>query len=207
MKHVASIPLFSSPIFIFNLDVEENKILNFLKKLKYSPLISEEIKDCFISQEGKILEKNFKEIKKLKKEVNKSLSFLINEIFNYEGSPYVFNSWGTKTLVNGYSGQHIHANTWLSGVYYPEENLDFKITFYSDRMLNFSGKINNKGYNLFNSAFHYVCPKKNDLILFASNLQHKININKSKKERYSIAFNVLPKGNFGDGDSFINFKF
>jgi uncharacterized protein (TIGR02466 family) len=207
MKHIDSIPLFSSPIFIFNLDVEENKILNFLKKLKYCELVSEEIKDCFISEDLKVLKKNLKEIKQLKKEIDSSVSFLIKKIFNYESSFNIFNSWGTKTLINGYSGQHIHANTWLSGVYYPEEDLNFKITFYSDRLSLFADKVNNNGYNLFNGGQHFVSPKKNSLILFPSSLKHKINTNKSKKERYSLAFNVLPKGNFGSGDSFINFKF
>jgi hypothetical protein len=61
MKHVDSIPLFSSPIFIFNLNVNENKILSFLRKLNYSELVSEEIKDCFISKDLKALEKNLKE--------------------------------------------------------------------------------------------------------------------------------------------------
>jgi uncharacterized protein (TIGR02466 family) len=207
MKHIDSIPLFSSPIFIFSLNVNENKILSFLQKLSYCELVSEEIKDCFISKDLKALEKNLKEIKELKKEINSSVDFLIKNIFNYKSSFYIFNSWGTKTLVNGHSGQHIHANTWLSGVYYPEENSDFKITFYSDRLSLFADKVNNNGYNIFNSGHHFICPKKNNLILFPSNLKHRINTNKSKKERYSLAFNVLPKGDFGDGDSFINFKF
>ena len=194
-------------IFIFNKNVDENKILTFLKRLSYCELVSEEIKDCFISKDLKILKKNLKEIKQLKKEINYSIDFLIKKIFNYESSFHIFNSWGTKTLINGYSGQHIHANTWLSGVYYPEEDLNFKITFYSDRLPIFADKINDNGFNIFNCGHYFICPKKNDLVIFPSNLKHRININKSKKERYSLAFNILPKGDFGSGDSFINFKF
>ena len=44
------------------------------------------------------------------------------------------------------------------------------------------------------------------IILFPSNLRHSIEKNLSNKIRYSIAFNTLPLGEIGTGDSKINFK-
>ena len=50
-----------------------------------------------------------------------------------------------------------------------------------------------------------ITPEDNDLILFFSQLRHKIMRNESTNDRYSLAFNTIPKGPFGEGDSFLNF--
>ena len=36
------------------------------------------------------------------------------------------------------------------------------------------------------------------IILFPSFLNHKVMPNETNKDRYSIAFNIIPKGEFGD---------
>ena len=44
-------------------------------------------------------------------------------------------------------------------------------------------------------------PEDNYLILFFSQLRHKILLNTSNQNRFSLAFNILPKGEFGTIDS------
>ena len=58
-------------------------------------------------------------------------------------------------------------------------------------------------WNAFNSDIWKIEPVPNTLLIFPSLLQHSILKNKSDKNRYSIAFNVLPTGRFGQGDSTI----
>jgi hypothetical protein len=58
--------------------------------------------------------------------------------------------------------------------------------------------------SIYNMREYTITPKRNQLILFFSNLRHKINDNNSQKDRYSLAFNLLPEGTFGEGDSKIN---
>ncbi len=41
------------------------------------------------------------------------------------------------------------------------------------------------------------------LILFPSNLMHRVNENKSHKNRYSLAFNLFCKGTFGEKESLL----
>jgi hypothetical protein len=43
------------------------------------------------------------------------------------------------------------------------------------------------------------------MIVFPAYLQHKIGYNFSEENRYSIAVNILPKGNIGVNDGQINF--
>jgi len=45
----------------------------------------------------------------------------------------------------------------------------------------------------------------NTLILFPSNLRHKIDVNKSDKDRYSLAFNINPSGYIGGRDGRVFF--
>jgi len=41
-------------------------------------------------------------------------------------------------------------------------------------------------------------PEPKSIILFPSFLNHKVMPNETNKDRYSIAFNIIPKGEFGD---------
>ena len=58
--------------------------------------------------------------------------------------------------------------------------------------------INKKEANVYNSSTWEVAPTENRIILFPSDVPHKININKSKFTRISLAFNVIPKGEIGN---------
>ena len=57
--------------------------------------------------------------------------------------------------------------------------------------------------NVYNSSQWVLNPKQNDLILFPSELNHQIKKSTIEETRYSIAFNVLPKGLLGYKDSII----
>ena len=60
-------------------------------------------------------------------------------------------------------------------------------------------------YNIYNSTERVVVPEDNHLILFFSQLRHKIMPNLSHRDRFSLSFNLLPKGKFGTGDSKVIF--
>ena len=47
-------------------------------------------------------------------------------------------------------------------------------------------------------------PEKNKLIFFPSYLRHKIKIHKGDTVRYSLAFNIIPIGDVGYYDSFVD---
>ena len=61
-------------------------------------------------------------------------------------------------------------------------------------------------YNIFNSKSWQWTPKKGMLIFFPSSVYHRILRNESSKTRYSIAFNFMPLGVIGDGDSQFIYK-
>lgn len=52
--------------------------------------------------------------------------------------------------------------------------------------------------NIFNTPLNIVTPKKGEVILFSSSLQHFVEANGAPAPRYSIAFNTFIKGKLGD---------
>jgi hypothetical protein len=91
----------------------------------------------------------------------------------------------------------------LSGVFYIEcdQNYD-KISFQNFNVPTWV--IEPEEYNVYNSFKYYINVKKNLLILFPSEVLHKIEKNENKKERISLAFNLLPTGTIGIKDSTLN---
>jgi uncharacterized protein (TIGR02466 family) len=144
------------------------------------------------------------ELEDLKLEIDNCCNHFIKNILSMNCSFNIFNSWFTKTKPSGFSDSHVHSNSWFSGCFYPEHNKDFNIKFYNDNLFAFKDDINNFG--IYNSRDWIINPQKNQLILFFSTLRHEICQNKSEQDRYSLAFNVLPNGIFGVGDSKVNFQ-
>ena len=56
-------------------------------------------------------------------------------------------------------------------------------------------------WNDYNSDELYVQPKNKTIIYFPAEIFHKIEENKSNLTRYSLAFNFVPTGVIGQGDS------
>ena len=59
-------------------------------------------------------------------------------------------------------------------------------------------------YNIHNSNDWNIKPEKNMVLFFPSYLEHAILDNRSKKSRHSLAFNIVPMGKYGNGDSTYN---
>jgi uncharacterized protein (TIGR02466 family) len=195
MNLVNDIPITSGGIFIYNLNISKDY------KKYYTSLKYDSDPDSQQSKDKSVL-KNLSEIEK---EINLACCHFIKEILHMECDYFIFNSWFTLTKPKKESHSHIHSNSWLSGVYYPEEHKGFNIRFYNDNINVFYTDV--KSYNIYNTKYWTITPKKNQLVLFHSGIRHKIIKNESNKNRYSLAFNLLPKGVFGFLDSKVNFKF
>ena len=198
--YIDVIPLFSSPLATSKLEVDARKILEKLKTLEFelTDYLDEDVGtagDIYISSSLSILD-YFPE---LKTEIMLKLDSYIKNVLMYKDVKFkITTSWGTKTSPGGYGQEHMHTNSWFSGVWYPEDSSS--ITFVRrDRALICPGKP--EEWNLFNSPEWEMTPSTNNLFIFNSTLNHRINKNTSDNDRYSIAFNVLPQGKIGTGDS------
>jgi uncharacterized protein (TIGR02466 family) len=192
MEHLSTIPICSNALFMYRLDIKEDLVLKF-KEEKFKPTGEG---SSLISENLHILKK----YKELNKEINKAIDATIKEILMLKNINYrIFTSWLTKAKPEDFSVSHSHNNSWLSGVYYPVGDPGFSIKFFYDNRSHFYTRPTE--YNIYNSGDWVITPKDNFLVLFFSQLRHKIMPNLSKKNRFSLAFNLLPKGEFGSGDS------
>lgn len=199
MKKFTVLPLFSKPIYVTNIDltIDENKMLqNFCKKQKFN--------NFDVTKNKNILNEN-----KLDFLSNKILHYFNNfknDVLNYENKFVITTSWLTKLLPKKSGGDyHIHSNCMFSAVFYI--NVDDKsgnICFEHFNDNNWHLIPREKNYNLYNSKEFFITPKKNDLIIFPSNLRHKVLKNNSSIIRYSLALNLIPIGKIGSNDSFLN---
>ena len=196
MKHINNIPICSNVLFIYKLDIEENLTLKF----KEEEFLSINSGSSLVSKDSNILKK----YKNLNKKINEAVDTTLKETLMLENINYkIFSSWLTKAKPKTFSDSHRHSNSWLSGVYYPKGDPGFSIKFFHDNTSQFYTPPTE--YNIYNSITSTIFPQDNYLILFFSQLRHKIMPNKSTKDRFSLAFNILPKGQFGETDSKVIF--
>ena len=122
------------------------------------------------------------------------------EILQYTHDYAVTTSWATETKPGEQSSLHTHINCQYSGAYYvsvPQGSNT--ISFVQPDKGGFM-TIPYR-YNSLNSRRATYTLKEGDLIFFPSYMWHQIDLNKSKKTRYSIALNLIPTGVIGEGDS------
>lgn len=110
-------------------------------------------------------------------------------------------SWFTKTEENGSCIEHSHCNSWYSGVvYFGEYDSDSsKLQFATNPVSICPMKVFQ--YNFLNSRTWNVYPGTGMMVLFPSQTRHKVVESLNKTTRYSMAFNVMPKGDVGEKDS------
>lgn len=139
-------------------------------------------------------------LQSIQEAVQEALDLYASEVMGISQKLYVTQSW---SLINqpdvGMHG-HSHSNSVVSGsLYYcdlpsPVAKMIFdKHKMYQQLELNpQQGK-----KNIYNIPLNIVTPRKNDVVLFPSGLQHFVETNTSSQPRYSIAFNSFVKGKLG----------
>ena len=116
-------------------------------------------------------------------------------------------SWITNTGVGEKSHLHNHKNSFYSGVYFFDKTYDENIgNLCFENPVNdlTSFAVNFYAFHHLNSGLTKIMPEPKKLILFPSYLRHFVEINRSKKNRKSLAFNFVPVGQYGSGDSFMD---
>lgn len=176
----------------------QDKIDSWIYYIKNSELgyIANNNDDC-ITKNLKLLDNPlFLDLKniiyQLSKEYIKKIGITISDI-------QCSTSWGYLTGKNNTEyNWHKHKNSLISGVFYLTDGSP--IEFRSNRRDNFDfffPFVNQRDYDVDHFRLY---PEPNLLILFPSYLEH--NVTKIvKKERISIAFNIIPKGEFGGATS------
>ena len=169
------------------LNIYNTEDINSIKKLIQSEKYINEGSYGYHSINQKVLE--YPLLNPLKKSILKLSKEYLNKINHKFEDIQISSSWINILNKDQKIQNHDHSNSYISGVYYL--NKGSNIVFYNplDNLWSFKPDF------IPNSKFN-IEPKPNLLLIFPSFLRHSVNPS-IEDDRYSIAFNIIPKGEFG----------
>ena len=137
------------------------------------------------------------ELSNIRAFIEAKLHEFVTKIYASTDKLVITQSWLNKSKKGESHHEHVHPNSMVSGVWYPQIHEQMPpIQFRSRTQRDVS--LQTEQYNTFNSATFMLPMKRGELILFPSNLTHSVPTNVGEEERISLSFNTWPKGNMGD---------
>lgn len=188
------IPLFSKPLYSNSLNENVISLIDITGPLKSenNKFSTSRQKDFYILEK----EENYF----LKSLIENEIKQFLNEELKYTNDFKITTSWFTEIDDKQESHNHQHNNCFMSGVLYlkTEKNCG-NIVFedMSDRRF----CLDVGDFNPINSRTWSVEPYDGLIVMFPSEVWHKVELNKSGTVRNSLAFNVMPTGLIGNKHS------
>jgi len=129
--------------------------------------------------------------------IEAKLHEFVSKVFASTDKLVITQSWLNKSKKGESHHEHVHPNSMVSGVWYPQIHEQMPpIQFRSRGQRDVA--LQTTQFNTFNSATFMLPMKRGELILFPSNLTHSVPTNVGEEERISLSFNTWPKGSMGD---------
>jgi uncharacterized protein (TIGR02466 family) len=203
MKKFEVLPLFPTPVYRTNLGGLETDIRTFIENIEYERMPGDQGDYSVVKN---ILD--VPELAPLRARIMDSVNHFVYDFLDCKTTMTfeLQNSWVNRHVRGDYSPQHHHGNAMLSGVYYIEiENLS-DIVFHKDHRhltlfnpiidipFNYTDTNDQRKMNLFNVQSFGCQPAKDDLLIFPSHLSHSVDTSVSDETRYTLAFNLFPRG-------------
>ena len=205
MNNVSFISLFANPLMQVQLDLDLEKLTEFVFQLQNEDKKGVQASNIGGWQSNNIREEKHEEFEKLKKEISQHLQTYHLEVFrgmkfkeknmiqNFDNmwininEKYHFNEW------------HIHGGSTLSGAYYikhdnSSENGDIAFKHPNSSyltMVHWPSELIKKSNEISSERINII-PKSNMLLIFPSWLEHKVEANQKNDPRISMSFNSKP---------------
>ena len=140
------------------------------------------------------------ELENIRKWIDLKINEYARNVMGSRSKMVITQSWLNKNGKGESHHEHVHPNSMISGVWYPQINENLPpIEFRTSNARDISLEVDT--YNQFNSATFMLPMRMGELIIFPSNLSHSVQPNQSDEERISLSFNTWCKGNLGDKKS------
>jgi uncharacterized protein (TIGR02466 family) len=206
MKYTVT-PLFAIPLYQSIVDDVDLHDIEFIKALEYERMPADN-GDYTVSKN--VLD--ISQLANLKSKIQKKIDHFVYEILDCDKTIKfeIQNSWVNRHGKLDFAGSHRHSNSLISGVFYLDVSPDSgAIIFQKDKSyynlwsdtlevgFNYQTHEDQSRLNVFNADAWGIYPKQNEIVLFPSLLYHSVSENLSGRVRYSLAFNVFPRGNLG----------
>lgn len=187
------IDLFPSVLYIEDLKEKfSTKIEDWKDYIQNMELTNEEI-NGFSTKDPRILDINlFLPLKNIIIETSKK--YLLELGHGFEDLQ-ISNSWGNISPKNTVIQDHLHSNSYISGVFHLTEGSDIAFSNPLSELWTFLPDKPESKQHYRKWDTYVQSSKPSQLILFPSFLKHQVY--PSYNTRISIAFNIIPKGEFG----------
>ena len=196
-------PLFASTLIETKFGDEESikKLNQICESVEWSTNETEGSDGSRASKNKFILE----DYPEIKESLSRCFEQVNDNILQLGGNFIITTSWFTKITKNSFSQFHTHRNSFYSAVLYfgeySKEQKHAPIQFENPNADLPSHFIVPKTWNIHNCFTWDVYPSTGTLLFFPSYLRHRIGMHNDDKPRYSLAFNIVPYGRYGEGDS------
>ncbi len=198
-------PLFGIPLYKSSIAPLDPITFNKLLNLEYEvPAYENENFTHQESAERHLLDRP--SLVGLKKQIQSKINEYVHDILGIDKTLTweITTSWVNKAKTDDSHASHWHSNSLISGVLYLKlDDKSGNICFHKAQTW----------YNIFGNTFKFdtdkitdynaetllFSPKAYDVLLFPSTLAHSVLPNESTEDRFSLAFNVFPKGVIGNG--------
>tara|TARA_B100000085_G_C18517857_1_gene502438 strand:- start:487 stop:1086 length:600 start_codon:yes stop_codon:yes gene_type:complete len=192
--------IFPKPVWSAILDIDNNNIYNFCKRIRRNDLIGKSASNYLGWQSNDMFPDEHEELNPLFDSIY-NVSFQALDDIGYEVEERelnIVNFWiNINNDVHSINLSHTHPQSTLSGVYYVkcDENsgrLGFSKDSVETYLLQSAGDYYKN--TEFNSDTVFFNPIQSKLIIFPSWLPHEVTNNSDNSERISISFNVVFAG-------------
>jgi len=196
-------PLFASNLIETKFDDEESikKLIQLCKNVEWV-VNPQECNSGSSATRNKLILEYYPEIKE---SLSRCFEQVNDNILQLGGNFIITTSWLTKSTKNSFSQFHTHRNSFYSAVLYfgeySKSNKQAPIQFESPVADLPAHYIIPKKWNIHNCFTWDVYPSTGTLLFFPSYLRHRIGMHNDDRPRYSLAFNIVPFGSYGQGDS------
>jgi len=182
-------PLFSKPLYTNELNKNLLSIAHITNPLKSENNKSKTSKDFYVLE---TTENAF-----LKTIIEKEIKTFLNDHLKYVNNFKITTSWFTEIGKQQESHNHPHHNCFVSGVLYLQTANNCGNIIFED-MSNRRFQIETHEFNELNSSAWSIKPFNGLIIMFPSEVWHKVELNNSDIIRHSLSFNVMPTGLIGN---------
>lgn len=196
-------PLFASNVAVTQLDHE---LCDLIKpedhEFKECCVNEKQLSNSYTTSDYRVLEK----YPEVRDNLTTQFNIFADKVLGYDEKFIITTSWMTKINPGGYSASHSHKNCFYSGILYfgEYEKGGGNVEFENPLTLLSSYFLKPRDASDANAGSYFFPPNKGDIIWFPSYLRHRVTLHQGSETRYSLAFNIIPIGNYGDGDSVYN---
>ena len=187
--------LFPTPVLICAYPVDYSKELEWIKNQECKKENKNSIAGNRQSYDTFVLDRP--ELSNIRAFIEAKLNEYIIKIMASTDKLVITQSWLNKSKKGESHHEHVHSNSIVSGVWYPQIHDQMPpISFVNPTQRDI--KLQIEEFNIFNSSTFSLPMNKGELILFPSSLTHSVPTNLGEEERISLSFNTWPFGSIGE---------